>query len=144
MFFLVRKPFPVAEDVPAVVRCVGFAIRHLSFIRIFNTFLLPKQYFQLLSGCGILLPDGIDRPRRETEEGWRNHHALFSCVSRPCRDAVPLVVSSRHCEDFVLLYRVMQGLVPDGTNRHFFTISLGASCKRRLLTDCIRFWKSEK
>ena len=36
-------------------------------------------------------------------------------VSRPCRDAGPLVVSSRHCEDFVLLYRVMQGLVPIGT-----------------------------
>ena len=115
MFFLVRKPFPVAEDVPVVVRCVGFAIRHLSFIRIFNTFLLPKQYFQLLSCCGILLPDGIDRPRRETEEGWRNHHALFSCVSRPCRD-----------------------------ESLFLTISLGASGKRRLPTSGIRFLKSEK
>ena len=40
---------------------------------------------------------------------------LFS-LSRPCRDAGPLVVLSRHCEDFVLLYRVMQGLVPIGTN----------------------------
>ncbi len=32
-------------------------------------------------------------------------------VSRPCRD----VGLSRHCEDFVLLYCVMQGLVPVGT-----------------------------
>ena len=39
---------------------------------------------------------------------------LFS-LSRPCRDAGPLVVFSRHCEDSVLLYRVMQGLVPIGT-----------------------------
>ena len=38
----------------------------------------------------------------------------------PCRDAGPLVALSRHCEDSVLLYRVMQGLVPDGTNRQFF------------------------
>ena len=36
-------------------------------------------------------------------------------LSRPCRDADLLVVLSRHCEDFVLLYRVMQGLVPIGT-----------------------------
>ena len=35
--------------------------------------------------------------------------------SRPCRDAGLVVVLSRHCEDFVLLYRVMQGRVPDGT-----------------------------
>ena len=36
-------------------------------------------------------------------------------VSRPCRDAG----LSRHCEDSVLLYRVTQGRVPVGTNRHF-------------------------
>ena len=42
-------------------------------------------------------------------------------VSRPCRDAGSSTVSSRHCEDFVLLYRVMQGFVPVGTNRHFST-----------------------
>ena len=60
-------------------------------------------------------------------------------VSRPCRDAG----LSRHCEDFVLLYRVMQGCVPDGTNRQFSTLSLNALCKRRLLTSSIRFWKSE-
>ena len=43
--------------------------------------------------------------------------SLVPCYarSRPCRDAGPLVVSSRHCEDSVLLYRVMQGFVPDGT-----------------------------
>ena len=47
----------------------------------------------------------------------------FTCfVSRPCRDAG----LSRHCEDFVLLYRVMQGLVPVGTNRLFSTILLSA------------------
>ena len=65
-------------------------------------------------------------------------------VSRPCRDALSaFMMLSRHCEDFVLLYRVMQGLVPVGTNRQFSTLSLSASCKRRLLTGCIRFWKSE-
>ena len=42
-------------------------------------------------------------------------------MSRPCRDAGLLVVLSRHCEDSVLLYRVMQGLVPVGTlsNHHY-------------------------
>ena len=42
-------------------------------------------------------------------------------MSRPCRDASLLVVLSRHCEDSVLLYRVMQGLVPVGTlsNHHY-------------------------
>ncbi len=35
--------------------------------------------------------------------------------SRSCRDASLLVVFSRHCRDFVLLYRVMQGRVPVGT-----------------------------
>ena len=40
-------------------------------------------------------------------------------VSRPYRDVGLLVVLSRHCEDSVLLYRVMQGLVPVGTNRHY-------------------------
>ena len=42
-------------------------------------------------------------------------------MSRSCRDAGLLVVLSRHCEDFVLLYRVMQGLVPVGTlsNHHY-------------------------
>ena len=35
-------------------------------------------------------------------------------MSRPCRD----VGLSRHCEDLVLLYRVMQGRVPDGTLAH--------------------------
>ncbi len=35
--------------------------------------------------------------------------------SRSCRDAGLLVVLSRHCENFVLLYRVMQGRVPVGT-----------------------------
>ncbi len=39
-------------------------------------------------------------------------------VTRPCRDAG----LSWHCEDFVLLYRVMQGLVPVGTNRHFLNM----------------------
>ena len=39
-------------------------------------------------------------------------------VSRPCRDADSSTVSSRHCEDFVLLYRVMQGRVPVGTLTH--------------------------
>ena len=38
--------------------------------------------------------------------------------SRPCRDAGLVVVLSRHCEDFVLLYRVLQGLVPVGTLAH--------------------------
>ena len=46
-------------------------------------------------------------------------HVPCYARSRPCRDAGPSTVSSRHCEDFVLLYRVMQGRVPDGTNRHF-------------------------
>jgi hypothetical protein len=68
---------------------------------------------------------------------------LFS-LSRPCRDAGPLVVLSRHCEGSVLLYRVMQGLVPVGTDRQFSSIPLNASSKRRLQTDCIRFSKSEK
>ena len=42
-------------------------------------------------------------------------------MSRPCRDASLLVVLSRHCEDSVLLYRVMQGRVPIGTlsNHHY-------------------------
>ena len=42
-------------------------------------------------------------------------------MSRPCRDAGLLVVLSRHCEDSVLLYCVMQGLVPVGTlsNHHY-------------------------
>jgi len=40
-------------------------------------------------------------------------------VSRPWRDAGLLVVLSRHCEDSVLLYRVMQGLVPVGTLVHW-------------------------
>ena len=40
-------------------------------------------------------------------------------VSRPCRDAGSQAVLSRHCEDFVLLYRVMQSRVPIGTNRHY-------------------------
>jgi len=46
---------------------------------------------------------------------------LVPCYARlrPCRDAGSSTVSSRHCEDSVLLYRVMQGLVPVGTDRHF-------------------------
>ena len=42
-------------------------------------------------------------------------------MSRPSRDASLLAVLSRHCEDFVLLYRVMQGRVPIGTlsNHHY-------------------------
>ena len=36
-------------------------------------------------------------------------------VSRPYRDAG----LSWHCEDSVLLCRVMQGRVPDRTNRHY-------------------------
>ena len=42
-------------------------------------------------------------------------------MSRPCRDASLLVVLSRHCEDSVLLYRVMQGRVSIGTlsNHHY-------------------------
>ncbi len=42
-------------------------------------------------------------------------------MSRPCRDAGLVVVLSRHCEDSVLLYRVMQGRVPVGTlsNHHY-------------------------
>ena len=39
-------------------------------------------------------------------------------VSRPYRDAGLVVALSRHCEDFVLLYRVMQGLVPVGTGHN--------------------------
>ncbi len=46
--------------------------------------------------------------------------------SRPCRDAGSQTVLSRHCEDSVLLYRVMQGRVPVGTNRLFSTILLSA------------------
>ena len=38
--------------------------------------------------------------------------------SRPCRDAGSQTVLSWHCEDFVLLYRVMQGRVPVGTLAH--------------------------
>ena len=38
--------------------------------------------------------------------------------SRPCRYAGSQTVLSRHCEDSVLLYRVMQGRVPDGTLAH--------------------------
>ena len=38
--------------------------------------------------------------------------------SRPCRDAGSSTVLSRHCEDSVLLYRVMQGRVPVGTLAH--------------------------
>ena len=45
-------------------------------------------------------------------------------VSRPYRDAGLVVALSRHCEDSVLLYRVMQGRVPVGTNRLFSTILL--------------------
>ena len=43
--------------------------------------------------------------------------SLVPCYarSRPCRDAGLLVVLSWHCEDYVLLYRVMQGRVPVGT-----------------------------
>ena len=45
---------------------------------------------------------------------------LVPCYVRssPCRDAGTSTVSSRHCEDFVLLYRVMQGRVPVGTLAH--------------------------
>ena len=90
-----------------------------------------KTFFQTLSSSGILFPYGIEQPRRENEEGSKNHHThfkrFFICfVSRPCRDAGLLVVLSRHCEDSVLLYRVMQSLVPVGTNRRFYTISLSA------------------
>ena len=43
--------------------------------------------------------------------------------SRPCRDAG----LSRHCADSVLLYRVMQGLVPVGTDCHFLFRPSGCS-----------------
>ncbi len=42
--------------------------------------LLSKHYFQILSSSGIILPDGIGRPRRETEEGLKSHHALFRWI----------------------------------------------------------------
>ena len=45
----------------------------------------------------------------------RGYLFFIRFVSRPYRDAGLLVVLSRHCEDSVLLYRVMQGLVPIGT-----------------------------
>ena len=50
----------------------------------------------------------------------RGLRPLVPCYarSRPCRDAGSSIVLSRHCEDFVLLYRVMQGRVPDGTLAH--------------------------
>jgi len=46
---------------------------------------------------------------------------LVTCYarSRPDRDAGSSTVLSRHCADFVLSYRVMQGRVPIGTDRHF-------------------------
>ena len=75
----------------------------------------------------------------------RGLRPLVPCYarSRSCRDAGSQAVLSRHCEDSVHLYRVMQGRVPDGTNRQFSTLSLNASGKRRLPTGGIRFWKSE-
>ena len=47
----------------------------------------------------------------------RGLRPLVPCYarSRPCRDAGRLVVLSWHCEDFVLLYRVLQSRVPVGT-----------------------------
>ena len=45
-------------------------------------------------------------------------------VSRPCRDAG----LSRHCEDSVLLYRVTQGRVPDGTLVYHGTARTLSSC----------------
>ena len=50
----------------------------------------------------------------------RGLRPLVPCYarSRPCRDAGLVVVLSRHCEDFVLLYRVMQGRVPVGSLAH--------------------------
>ena len=61
-------------------------------------------------------------------------------VSRPYRDAGLLVVLSRHCEDSVLLYRVMQGLVPAGRIAFFYIFRQAPI----LLIGGIRFWKSEK
>ena len=43
---------------------------------------------------------------------------LFFLCRVPIRDAGLGAVLSRHCEDSVLLYRVMQGRVPVGTNRN--------------------------
>ena len=61
----------------------------------------------------------VARPeRRMTKGGGTIMHSLggfIRFVSRPCRDAG----LSRHCEDSVLLYRVMQGRVPVGANRFF-------------------------
>ena len=53
-------------------------------------------------------------------------------VSRPYRDAGLVVALSRHCEDSVLLYRVMQGRVPVGT------LALRQSCHgtARTLSSC--------
>ena len=50
-------------------------------------------------------------------------------VSRPYRDAGLLVVLSRHSEDSVLLYRVMQGRIPIGTNRHFSFVIDSTGCR---------------
>ncbi len=83
-------------------------------------------------------------PRRETVKGLKNHHTCFRWVYSFCiaslsgrwsitalRGLCPLVLCyarSRPCRDESL----------------FFTISLSASCKRRLPTSGIRFLKSEK
>ncbi len=74
---------PVAEDVPVVIRCVGFATWHLLLSEFVISFAV-KTFFQILCSSGILLPDGISRTRRETEEGSKSHHTLFRWVYSFC------------------------------------------------------------
>ena len=59
---------------------------------------------------------------------------MKDALSRPYRDAGLLVVLSRHCEDSVLLYRVMKGLVPIGTG-HDASIIVGRAPQQGHDTD---------
>ena len=61
----------------------------------------------------------------EIEEGWRNHHALFSYVSRPCRDGSPVFYYSAEC--------LKQKAITNGLHSHFE--------KRKMMK--IHFCKSE-
>ena len=66
-----------------------------------------------LSSCTVLCKVGL-------LTALRGLRPLVPCYarSRPCRDAGSQIVLSRHCEDSVHLYRVMQGCVPVGTLAH--------------------------
>ena len=72
------------------------------------------------SSCTVLCKVASLPGRRLSDSlltALRGLRPLVPCYARlrPCRDAGSSTVLSRHCEDSVLLYRVMQGRVPDGT-----------------------------